>query len=212
MRFGTRFIGAVDGIGDESIRTRFRMFIVPLWPIESHFVLEDSMDGFRSFPVPLNRRSVTLGYVRWWSFLGVVIGAILWWEQGAYLLVTSSTISWFASALIVGGCPADTRNKRLVLKHITGISAPPELQPASMRDEIYSTLIAKFETLQNRLQVSTWQELVEQPGGEKAAAVAYATARYANACHSDPHHLQEAEQAWGCISDNWNYWINQLYP
>ena len=125
MRFGTRFIGAVDSIGQESIRTRFRMLIVPLWPIESHFVLEDSLNGFRSFPVALNRRSIALGYLRWWSLLGIVLGGIFWWERGAYALFSGSLLLWFTSALVLGGCAADDWKKRQILKVATGLSAPP---------------------------------------------------------------------------------------
>jgi len=211
MRFGSRFIGAVDWVGDESIRTRFQMFIVPLWPIESHFVLEDSVRGFRSFPVPLNSKSVLMGYLRWWAFLGVVLGGIFWWENGSYLLVTWSTLLWLMSALFLGKSPAQTHRKRLILHHATGLSAEPHYQTAEMREEVFAKLVHRLADLENRLGERPWTEILDDPGGEKIAALAYATSQYGICCAPTEQWETQSEQAWAAIDSDWNYWVNELY-
>jgi hypothetical protein len=188
------------------------MLIVPLWPIESHFVLEDSLDGFRSFPVSLNSKSIALGYLRWWSFLGIVLGSLLWLENGAVLLLSWSLFSWAVSALILGGCPREELKQRKILKYTTGISAQPEIQPPDMRAEIFQTLALKLAQLETKLDGEGWREISAQPGGEKIAGFAYSTAKYGIHCEPPEKWVNESEDAWKIIEANWNYWFHVLNP
>jgi hypothetical protein len=187
------------------------MFVVPLWPIESHFVLEDSLQGFRSFPVPLNSKSVLMGYLRWWAFLGVVLGGIFWWENGGYLLLTWSSLLWLLSAAFLGRTDAVTHRKRLILRHATGLSAEPHYQSPEMRTEIFAKLERRLTDLENRLGERHWTEILTDSGGEKIAAIAYATSRYGIFCDESSKWEKQAQQAWSAIDCNWNYWINELY-
>jgi hypothetical protein len=211
VRFGSRFIGAVDWVGQESIRTRFRMFVVPLWPIESHFVLEDSLQGFRSFPIPLNPKSVLMGYLRWWAFLGVVLGGIFWWENGSFRLLIWSGLLWALSTLFLGRASTESHRKRLILSHATGLSAEPSYQDDAMRAEIFVSLRDRLRDLEDRLDQRPWPEILKDDGGEKIAAIAYATAAYGIHCDQTKEWEPQAEQAWAAIDSNWNYWINELY-
>lgn len=211
MRFGSRFIGAVDWVGEESIRTRFFMFVVPLWPLESHFVLEDSLQGFRSFPIPLNPKSVLLGYLRWWAFLGVVLGGIFWWENGSYLLLSLSSLLWIMSALVLGRSPSDIYRQRLVLRHATGLSAEPSYQSPEMRLEVYEKLNHRLSDLEQRLGDRPWREILNDEGGEKIAAIAFSAARYGILCDQPEIWEPQAKFAWQAIDSNWNYWVNELY-
>ena len=80
-----------------------------------------------------------------------------------------------------------------------------------MRDDIANTLSDKLTKLEQTLGVASWRELAQQPGGDKAAALAYATAQYALA--RDPENAsyrQQSQQAWEFISANWSYWVNEL--
>jgi hypothetical protein len=74
--YGTRFYGKVRACGSSFIGTKFfHIWFMPLIPVGSHVVLEESGDGFRGIPTGLDGKSVLAGYLRVWGPL-CVIGAL----------------------------------------------------------------------------------------------------------------------------------------
>ncbi len=71
--YGTRFYGKVRACGSSFIGTKFfHIWFLPLIPVGSHVVLEESGDGFRGIPTGLHGKSVLAGYLRVWGPVAVV--------------------------------------------------------------------------------------------------------------------------------------------
>ena len=80
-----------------------------------------------------------------------------------------------------------------------------------MRADIFTKLRGRLASLEERLGERSWTDIVKDEGGEKIAAIAYATATYGIYCDQSYEWEQEAEKAWGAIDSNWKYWVNELY-
>lgn len=129
--------GVIERVVDESIVTRFYCLGLPLWPRHSVYVTK--RDGAEQrIPIPLQRKSVVLGYLRkplW--FAAVVLGAPAiaaparwWWLGGPTLvLVTIAAVLTFVAGRLAPG----ERERRALLRRIVGIGAPPELLPPQLR-------------------------------------------------------------------------------
>jgi len=77
--YGTRLYGRVDAVpGLFFVATRFfHIFWIPLVPLGSHVVLEETDDGFRGVPCGLNGRSVLAAYVRGLGIGGGIAAVLL---------------------------------------------------------------------------------------------------------------------------------------
>jgi hypothetical protein len=129
--------GVIERVVDESIATCFYCLGLPLWPRHSVYVTK--RDGAEQrIPIPLQRKSVVLGYLRkplW--FAAVVLGAPAiaaparwWWLAGPTLvLVALAAILTFVAGRLAPG----ERERRALLRRIVGIGAPPELLPPQLR-------------------------------------------------------------------------------
>lgn len=129
--------GVIERVVDESIVTRFYCLGLPLWPRHSVYVTK--RDGAEQrIPIPLQRKSVVLGYLRkplW--FAAVVLGAPAiaaparwWWLGGPTLvLVAIAAVLTFVAGRLAPG----ERERRALLRRIVGIGAPPELLPPQLR-------------------------------------------------------------------------------
>jgi hypothetical protein len=146
--------GAIEQVGPESIVTSFWCVIVPVWAGNSFYRFR-TRDGIEArFEISRQRRSVVLGYVRtplWFSatiLAAPVVFAGRWWSLAPIV----AALAGIAAVLtfIVGRLPPGERERRELLRRVSGIGAPPELMPAPMRDEIREGLADAWHRAEHR--------------------------------------------------------------
>lgn len=162
MRIGTMFLGKVEELDEESIQTKFFILGVPLIPLSSHYVLLDRGNGVQGFEIPLHGKSVLLGYMRIFAWIGALIAGVF-----AYIERHDATTNWIICAVLLaaavgttfflGGLPPHEKLRRATLKEIAGVGAPPELLPGGVRKEISQRLL------------DTWQQANEDESWDAAA-------------------------------------------
>lgn len=155
MRVGTQFVGCVDSIGAESIQTKFFLFGLPLFPLESYYCLTSGYNSVRGFPISLNRKSIIVAYLFWWlSFPLLIAGGLLFfvnkYDIQYLLLLILGIVIWFAVSRFARLSPSEKRC-RTILKNIAGVAAPPDLLPEDM---VQTTLLALEEQWKNKASVS----------------------------------------------------------
>jgi hypothetical protein len=167
--------GVIERSVDESIATSFYCIGLPLWPRHSVYVTR--RDGAEQrIPIPLQRRSVVLGYLRkplW--FAAVVLGApaiaapLRWWWLGgpALVLVAVAAMLTFVAGRLAPG----ERERRALLRRVVGIGAPPELLPPQLR----AALRHEAESAWLRCSGVPWQQAIAR--GE-ASEILIALAEY----------------------------------
>ena len=129
--------GAIERSRDESIVTSFYCMYIPLWPRHSVYVTTRDGDEHR-IPIPLQRKSVVLGYLRTPLWLAaIVLGAPVFADPGrwAWLLGPALSVAMAAALLtfVAGRLAPVERERRALLRRIVGVGAPPLLLPAQLR-------------------------------------------------------------------------------
>jgi hypothetical protein len=181
MRIGTMFLGKVDSIGSESIQTKFFILGMPLFPISSHYVLEEQVNGISGFEIPTHGKSVIFGYVRMYAWIGALLCGVF-----AYIGRRSAGGMWAwcvilaavaaATTFALGGLSRREKLRRTVLRLTTGVGAPPDLLPADRRSAIAEKLSQAWDEAN---EGKPWRAAVE--GGATDPAL-FALAEY----HREP--------------------------
>ncbi len=159
--YGTRFYGKVRACAGSFVGTKFaHIYFLPLFPVGSHLVLEESGDGgFRGITTALNGKSVLAGYLRVYGVLAVIgalvtaIGNVSASSRGDALdlviaLVVSAFILGIPLALtviafgVVGKLSLEEKRKRSVYALHTGYFVDPA-DMGEARGSIRETLMAK---------------------------------------------------------------------
>ena len=146
--FDTDDFGVVDRIESEAIVTAFYTLIIPVWPEQSAYVSRDDDGVQRRIAIPLQRRSVILGYLRaptWLAALILGLPAVLvpglhWLAVPALLLAVAAGLLQF----VAGRIDDHERFRRALLRRVVGIGAPPELLPEDLRDELKAHLVNQW--------------------------------------------------------------------
>jgi hypothetical protein len=145
--------GAIEQVGPESIVTSFWWIVVPV-RAGSSFYRFRTRDGIEArFEIPRQRRSVVLGYVRtplW--FAATILAAPVVFAGRWSLVPIVAALAGIAAVLtfVVGRLPPGERERRELLRRVSGIGAPPELMPASMLDEIREGLADAWHRAEHR--------------------------------------------------------------
>ena len=131
-------VGYVDRLQGEAIATEFFYVVIPVWPRPTSTYAFATPEGeLRQFAIPRDRRSVALGYLRTPVWLATVIvgaGGIAEpsWPVVA-VAVGLGAIGMFLT-FVTGKLDPYERDRRSLLRRVTGIGAPPELLPRPMRE------------------------------------------------------------------------------
>lgn len=132
--------GAVERLGPEAIVTSFWHVVMPLRAGKSFYRYRTFEGEAGRFEVPRHRQSVVLGYVRTPLWLAAIIFAApaLFGAERWALLPIGVALAAAAAALtfVAGRLSPGERERRALLRRVSGLGAPPELLPPSMRDEI----------------------------------------------------------------------------
>ncbi|MDQ3365256.1 MAG: hypothetical protein M3680_07500 [Myxococcota bacterium] len=164
--------GAVDRTESEAIVTEFFTMLLPVWPSRSVFVSKDGDGVERRIQIPLDRRSVVLGYLRlptWMAALILMAPGLVDLERWGHLLAIGAVVGVIAAVLqfVAGRISPAEAERRALLRRVAGIGAPPELLPRAMRAEICEELADSWY-LEHRLG---WREAIESGLGNEALVV-----------------------------------------
>jgi hypothetical protein len=146
--------GAIECVGPEAIVTSFWCVVVPVWAGNSfyRFLTRDGVEA--RFEIPRQRRSVVLGYLRtplWFSAL-ILAAPVVFAGQLWSLVPIVAALAGAAAVLtfVVGRLPPGERERRELLRRVSGLGAPPELMPATMLDEIREGLADAWYRAEHR--------------------------------------------------------------
>ena len=160
--------GAVDRLESEAIVTEFFTIILPIWPARSVYIFKSSDGEDRRVPIPLDRRSVALGYARittWMAAVIVAAPAVFDFFRFGYLLPFALALASTAAVLqfLIGRLDPAELDRRALLKRVAGIGAPPELLPFPFRVDMCETLADRWYT-EHRLG---WREAIDRGMGHE---------------------------------------------
>ncbi len=137
MRIGTMFLGKVEEFGNESVQTKFFVLGLPLVPMSSHYVVAEEDNGIEGFEIPLHAKSVLLGYLRIFGWIGALLAGVFAYLEHRHataLFIACAVLSTVAlwTTFFVGGLSKREILRRMMLKSVTGVGAPPEFLPSDM--------------------------------------------------------------------------------
>jgi hypothetical protein len=160
--------GAIDRLESEAIVTEFFTVILPIWPARSVYVYKTREGEDRRVQIPLDRRSVALGYARFLTWMCTVLlaaPAIADFARFGYLVPFAIAAVGIAalSTFVLGRIDPGEADRRTLLRRVAGIGAPPELLPLPFRIDMCEQLADTWYT-HNRLG---WREAIERGMGHE---------------------------------------------
>lgn len=147
----TEDYGVVDVLEHESIVTSFYRMIIPIWPEHSAYVIR-AMDGSEQrIKIPLQRKSVLLGYTRlpaWLMVMFFAAPALFAWDRFAWFAVPAAGFLALAVLLqfVAGRLGEAEALRRGLLRRVVGFGAPPELLTEAFRAEVRNNLELMWAT------------------------------------------------------------------
>jgi hypothetical protein len=155
--------GIVDKLEAESIVTSFYRVILPIWPEHSAYVIRARDGSERRIKIPLQKKSVLLGYLRapvWFLAIVCIAPALFATEAWTKLLVPGIALAVLAVLLtfVAGRLPALERQRRQLLRRVVGFGAPPELLPDALCAEVRMHLHVMWDT---RSPTTDWRDAID---------------------------------------------------
>lgn len=156
--------GVVERLDSEAIATRFFRVIIPVWPSQSFYVTRTADGEEQRIKIPLQLRSVILGYLRlptWLAGFMLAVPAIMlphiwgWLAIPAALLVIAAALLTF----VAGRLDEEEQWRRSLLRRVVGFGAPPEMLAEELRDEVCTNLERMWHA---RSPYMTWVDAIEQ--------------------------------------------------
>ncbi len=146
--------GVIDRLEHEQIVTSFYRMVFPIWPEHSAYVIRAADGSEQRIPIPLQRKSVMLGYLRvytWFAMMFFAAPALFAWDRYAWMLAPGLVL--LVAALMVtfltGRLDETEAFRRGMLRRVVGFGAPPELLSDSFRAEIRTNLELMWATKSN---------------------------------------------------------------
>ena len=160
--------GTIERLETEAIVTEFFTIVFPIWPARSVYLYRSSDGEERRVPIPLDRRSVALGYARfltWMTALVLAAPAVFDFPRWGALLPFALAVAGVAAVLqfVLGKLDPAEADRRALLRRVAGIGAPPELLPFPFRIEMCETLADRWYT-EHRLG---WREAIDRGMGHE---------------------------------------------
>jgi hypothetical protein len=143
--------GVIDKLEHESVVTSFYRVILPIWPEHSAYVIRAADGSEQRIKIPLQKKSVLLGYLRFHSWmLALFFGApaVLASERWAWFAPFALAFAALATVLtfFAGRLGESEILRRSLLRRVVGFGAPPELLTDVFRAEVRSNLELMWAT------------------------------------------------------------------
>jgi hypothetical protein len=154
--------GVIEKLEHEQIVTSFYRVLVPIWPEHSAYVIRAIDGSEQRIKIPLQKKSVLLGYLRFPSWLMVMFfgaPALLAAERWAWLGVLAAAFLLVAvtATFFAGRLAEDEVLRRSLLRRVVGFGAPPELLSDALRAEVRSNL----ELMWNTKSDTAWPDAID---------------------------------------------------
>ena len=136
MLIGTIFLGKVKELDKQSIQTKFFIFILPIYPIESILVKSSpSVNKRHGMLLPeLDKKSVFAGYTRLTVLCAAIIVSIFGWrENGIILGITVLLLLVWAYLTFIYGKPTE---EEIIIRRRVG-NATGFLALGEWMDEVF---------------------------------------------------------------------------
>lgn len=155
--------GVIEQLESEAIVTSFYQVLIPIWPEHSAYVIRSADGSERRIRIPLQRRSVVLGYLRvqtWLAALLLGAPALLAPERWLGLLPLAIVCGMLAATLtfVAGRLGEAEQLRRSLLRRVVGFGAPPELLSEALRAEVCANLELMWNTKAPRVR---WADAIE---------------------------------------------------
>ena len=178
--------GIVDRLESEAIVTSFYTVLLPVWPEHSAYVFREADGSEQRIKIPLQLRSVVLGYLRlptWLAALLLAAPAVMLPER-RWLMLPAVVLATVAALLtfVAGRLDEPEQLRRALLRRVVGFGAPPELLHETLRSEVRTHLLAIWSS---RSPSRSWTEAID--AGE-AHEILVALAEY----HQEPELVEQA--------------------
>ena len=160
--------GTVDRLDSEAIVTEFFTMVFPIWPSRTVYVYKSNVGDECRVQIPLDRRSVALGYARFSTWMTAVIfaaPALFDYARWGHLLPIAVGLVGIAVVLtfVLGRLDPAEADRRALLRRVAGIGAPPEILPFPFRVDMCEQLADRWYT-ENRLG---WREAIDDGMGHE---------------------------------------------
>jgi hypothetical protein len=196
-------LGRVDDDGAGAIETAF--WPLPMIPLASSYRVTGAEEGPLAIRIPLDLRSVVLGYARVLLplyALGVAalaLGGSWKGTQGPALLAAAvglGVIAW--RAFTIGGrLSQDERRRRRLLAAHTGLGIDPRKLGAEQAADVYANLAGRWA---RKTGSRAWVPWIGRCRGARASLL-FALTSYAAAVKPSDATRELAERAWGHARD-----------
>jgi hypothetical protein len=188
--------GVVDRLETEAIVTSFYTVVVPIWPDHSAYVIRADDGSEQRIKIPLQLRSVALGYLRvstWLLALMLVLPAVMLPQRWLHLLIPGLILTVLAAVLtfVAGRLGEAEQLRRSLLRRVVGFGAPPELLTASVRSEVRTNLELMWRTRAPHLE---WTEAIEH--GEPSELLVALAEYHQDAALIELAHANFANKLW----------------
>jgi hypothetical protein len=166
MVIGTMFLGKVHKVNEQFVTSKFVIIGVPLFPVESMFVIKDLGSQKQGFTCPVNGTSVGIGYGRFFSavigFISLLAGFAIAhnpFAMGIGLLLIGL---WIWLQFFAGKPSKEDTLKRTMLGIVLGVNAFPEWLPQNVCTRFAGQLQQTYETIRENYGGANWQDIVKQ--------------------------------------------------
>jgi hypothetical protein len=140
--YGSHMYGTIERCGPTRIATRFaHVQFLPLFPLESHLIVDGEGAAGRSVPIALNGRSVAAAYLRTWGLIAAVVFALVGFNHVSTALHGAAKTVMLAVGLVawalfvglsfgLGALSPEEQAMRRVYATFAGVPADVALLPA----------------------------------------------------------------------------------
>jgi hypothetical protein len=128
MLIGTIFLGKIKTVNRQWIETKFFIFLIPLYPIHSMYVLSASQHERRGIILPVNRMSAIAGYTRGLLFTAAIILMVVGINEGGLVLgiAIAAILCWVYMMFFFGKASAAEQAERSRVGSVCGFFILPE--------------------------------------------------------------------------------------
>jgi hypothetical protein len=159
MKIGTMFLGEVEAIGGQSVQTKFFVLGLPLFPIQSFYVLHDAGARINGLEIPLHGKSVLAGYSRVLTGTALAIASVFLYLEhfdfaraGFWVPVTAAL---FIGSMFLGRVGGEEKALRRRLHSMTGVFAHPRTLGSAAAQPFFDALETKWSA---RYGDVSWRE------------------------------------------------------
>ena len=203
IRIGTEFTGTVNECGGQSIQTKFFIIGLPLFPMDSFFVMGEDGNGIRGFNLGSHPKSVMYGYVRNWlflpAFLAIIMGFVVE-SAPAIVFGVLCAVAWVVTTFVLGKGSQEERNRWEVLGGVTGLYTDPEILPPDVAHNILKGLKESWIAVQIDLDGQDPREVLQSGSSPSLAALIYALHCYSSSTEGTDEWQEEGEIARNMLS------------